>query len=61
MCSAGTQQSSVGPVSARQPRLDIRWRKQPETIVNRRTIQLNFAAGDTLKVGDRCATVAWHS
>jgi len=57
MCSSGTQQSPVdlvGPVSARQPRLDIRWSKRPDTIVNNgHTIQLNFAAGDTLKVGDR--------
>ena len=57
MCSSGTQQSPVdlvGPVSARQPRLDIRWRKRPHTIVNNgHTIQLNFAEGDTLNVGDR--------
>jgi len=57
MCSSGTQQSPldlVGPVSARQPRLDIRWSKRPDTIVNNgHTIQLNFAAGDPLKVGDR--------
>jgi carbonic anhydrase len=57
MCSSGTQQSPVdlvGPVSAQQPRLDIRWSKRPNTIVNNgHTIQLNFAAGDTLKVGDR--------
>src|SRR5690348_14775389 len=43
----------MGPISARQPRLDIRWSKRPDTIVNNgHTIQINFAAGDTLKVGD---------
>jgi len=57
ICSNGTQQSPLdltGPISARQPRLDIRWSKRPDTIVNNgHTIQLNFAAGGTLKVGDR--------
>jgi carbonic anhydrase len=62
MCSSGTQQSPVdlvGPVSARQPRLDIRWRKRPDTIVNNgHTIQLNCAEGDTLNVGDRSYALA---
>lgn len=57
MCSTGTQQSPVdiaGPISSRQPPLNIRWSKRPETIVNNgHTIQLNFPAGDTLNVGDR--------
>ena len=56
-CSAGSQESPidiVDPVSARLPPLEIRWRKQPNTIVNNgHTIQLNFAEGNTLKAGDR--------
>jgi carbonic anhydrase len=32
----------------------MRWRKRPDTIVNNgHTVQLNFAEGDTLTVGDR--------
>lgn len=61
MCTTGTQQSPldlVGPVSARQPQLEFRWSKRPDTIVNNgHTIQLNFAAGDTLKVGDETYTL----
>jgi carbonic anhydrase len=57
MCTTGTQQSPINliePISARQPQLDVAWSKRPDTIVNNgHTIQLNFAAGDTLKVGDR--------
>ena len=57
MCSRGTQQSPVDlvrPVSARQPRLEIRWNKRPDTIVNNgHSIQLNFAEGNMLKVGGR--------
>src|SRR5215472_10715188 len=57
MCSRGTQQSPVDlvrSVSARQPRLEIRWSKRPDNIVNNgHTIQLNFAGGDMLKVGGR--------
>jgi carbonic anhydrase len=56
-CPSGSQQSPldiVGPISARLPPLNIRWRKRPDTIVNNgHTIQLNFAEGDTLNVGDR--------
>src|SRR5215470_8315707 len=51
VCSAGTQQSPLdltGPISARQPTLELRWSKRPETIVNNgHTIQLNFTSGDT--------------
>jgi carbonic anhydrase len=57
ICSSGSQQSPLdlmGLVSTRQPRLEIRWSKRPDTIVNNgHTIQLNFAAGDALKVGDK--------
>jgi carbonic anhydrase len=57
MCATGSQESPVdiaGSISARLPSLDIRWNKRPETIVNNgHTIQLNFAAGDTLKIADR--------
>jgi carbonic anhydrase len=57
VCSSGSQESPIdiaGPISARQPPLDMRWRKRPNTIVNNgHTIQLDFAEGDTLRVGDR--------
>ena len=56
-CSTGSQESPIdiaGSINARLPPLDIRWRKRPDTIVNNgHTIQLNFAEGDTLNVGDR--------
>ena len=56
-CASGAQQSPVdlsGPVSARQPALDIGWKTRPDTIVNNgHTIQLNFPSGDTVKLGDR--------
>ena len=56
-CSAGSQQSPVditAPVSARQPPLNISWSKRPDTIVNNgHTIQLDFAEGGTLHMGDR--------
>jgi carbonic anhydrase len=61
-CSAGDQQSPIditGAISARQPPLEFDWRKRPDTIVNNgHTIQLNFAAGDTLHVGDRSFALA---
>jgi carbonic anhydrase len=57
VCSAGHQQSPIditGPINARQPGLKINWRKRPNTIINNgHTIQLNFAEGDTLNLGDR--------
>ena len=57
MCSAGSQESPVdivGAIGARLPPLNIRWHTRPDTIVNNgHTIQLNFAKGDTLNVGDR--------
>lgn len=56
-CSAGDQQSPIditGAISARQPPLKLSWSKRPDTIVNNgHTIQLNFAGGNTLRVGDR--------
>jgi len=57
ICSVGSQESPldiVEPVRAQLPPLDIRWPNRPDTIVNNgHTIQLNFAEGDTLNVGDR--------
>ena len=56
-CSTGDQQSPIdiaGATRARQPPLEFDWSKRPDTIVNNgHTIQLNFAGGDTLQVGDR--------
>ena len=56
-CSAGGQQSPIditATISARQPLLRISWSKRPDTIVNNgHTIQLDFAEGDTLQMGDR--------
>jgi carbonic anhydrase len=55
-CSIGRQQSPIdiaGSVSAREPPLNIRWSKRPDTIVNNgHTVQLGFAAGNTLHIGD---------
>jgi carbonic anhydrase len=57
MCSTGSQESPVDvidPIVARLQPLKIRWPTRPDTIVNNgHTIQLNFARGDTLNVGDR--------
>jgi len=57
MCSTGAQQSPldiVGSLSARQPVLNIGWKKPPDTMVNNgHTIQLDFGEGGTLHVGDR--------
>jgi len=56
VCGLGTQQSplDIGPtVKSRLQPLDLKWGKSPETIVNNgHTIQLNFAEGSTLKLGD---------
>ena len=56
-CSAGGQHSPIditAPIRARQPPLRISWSKRPDTIVNNgHTIQLDFAEGDTLDIGDR--------
>lgn len=60
-CATGSQESPVdivGSISARLPPLDIGWSKRPDTIVNNgHTIQLNFASGNMLKVGDRSFTL----
>jgi carbonic anhydrase len=57
LCSAGGQQSPIdltGTITAQQPPLKISWIKRPDEIVNNgHTIQLDFAEGDTLRVGDR--------
>ena len=56
VCSAGGQQSPIdvaGAIVAREPRLKIRWIKGPDTIVNNgHTIQIDFAEGNTLRLGD---------
>ena len=56
-CAAGGQQSPIditGPISARQPPLQINWGKRPDKMINNgHTIQLSFAEGDTLQMGDR--------
>jgi len=56
-CSIGDQQSPIditGAIAARQPPLKISWTERPDTIVNNgHTIQLNFAAGNTLDAGER--------
>lgn len=56
-CSAGDQQSPVdiiGAISARQPPLKIDWNRRADTIINNgHTIQLNFAAGGALHLGER--------
>ena len=56
-CSAGGQQSPIditGTIAARQPPLEISWIKGPDKIVNNgHTIQLDFAEGETLPLGDR--------
>ena len=55
-CSLGSQQSPIdieATVKSQLPALKISWGKSADTIVNNgHTIQLNFAEGSTLKVGD---------
>jgi carbonic anhydrase len=55
-CSLGAQQSPidiVAPIKSRLPALKLSWNKTADTIVNNgHTIQLNFAEGSTLKLGD---------
>jgi len=57
ICATGSQESPLDidrSISARLPALGIAWKKPPDTIVNNgHTIQLDFAAGNTLVVGDR--------
>jgi carbonic anhydrase len=55
-CSIGSQQSpiDIGPtVKSQLPALRLAWGKTADTIVNNgHTIQLNFAEGSTLKLGN---------
>jgi len=56
VCAIGAQQSPidiVAPIKSQLPPLKINWAKGADTIVNNgHTIQLNFAEGSTLAVGD---------
>jgi carbonic anhydrase len=56
VCSIGLQQSPidiVAPIKSQLPALKISWPKTADTIVNNgHTIQLNFAEGGTLTVGE---------
>jgi carbonic anhydrase len=56
VCTIGQQQSPidvVAPVKSQLPPLKLNWVKGADTIVNNgHTIQLNFAEGSTLAVGD---------
>jgi carbonic anhydrase len=57
VCTIGLQQSPidiVGPVKSQLPPLKISWAKSADTIVNNgHTIQLNFAEGSWLTLGDK--------
>jgi carbonic anhydrase len=56
VCASGLQQSPidiVAPIRSQLPALKLNWAKSADTIVtNGHTIQLNFAEGGTLTVGD---------
>lgn len=56
VCATGSQQSPIDverPIEADLPDLKIQWAKSADTIVNNgHTIQLNFAPGSTLTLGD---------
>jgi carbonic anhydrase len=56
VCAIGAQQSPidiVAPIKSQLPPLKISWGKSADTIVNNgHTIQLNFAEGSTLAVGN---------
>jgi carbonic anhydrase len=60
-CAAGGQQSPVDitdVINARQPALHISWRKRPDKMINNgHTIQLSFAEGGALQMGDRRYTL----
>ena len=55
-CGIGSQQSPIdieATIKSRLPALKLAWSKTADTIVNNgHTIQLNFAEGSTLKLGD---------
>jgi carbonic anhydrase len=56
VCSLGSQQSPIdigATIKSRLPALEIDWAHRADTIVNNgHTIQLNFAEGSTLTLGD---------
>jgi carbonic anhydrase len=56
VCAVGSQQSPIdigATVKSRLPALGINWAKSADTILNNgHTIQLNFAEGSTLMLGD---------
>lgn len=56
VCTLGQQQSPidiVAPLKSQLPPLKVNWAKGADTIINNgHTIQLNFAEGSTLNVGD---------
>lgn len=56
VCSIGSQQSPIdigATVKSQLPALKLAWAKTADTIVNNgHTIQLNFAEGSTMKLGD---------
>ncbi len=55
-CSIGSQQSPIdigATIKSQLPALKLSWGKSADTIINNgHTIQLNFAEGSTLKLGD---------
>src|SRR6266851_5104584 len=55
-CSIGSQQSPIdigATIKSQLPPLKLSWGKSADTIINNgHTIQLNFAEGSTLKLGD---------
>lgn len=57
VCTIGLQQSPidiVSPIKSQLPALRLNWAKTADTIVNNgHTIQLNFAEGSTLTLGDK--------
>jgi|SRR6266852_1983863 len=56
VCSIGSQQSPINigaTVKSQLPALEINWAKSADTIINNgHTIQLNFAEGSTMTLGD---------
>ena len=57
VCTIGLQQSPidiVAPIKSQLPPIKLNWAKGADTIVNNgHTIQLNFAEGSTLTLGDK--------
>ena len=56
VCAIGSQQSPIdigATIKSRLPALEINWARHADTIVNNgHTIQLNFAKGNTMTLGD---------